>query len=107
MKDGHTVVNINSIGSTKKIMDGKFLELLSMVNKYKEIVENTKNIYDTESGTLYRMISIGYIELIEEYLNNDLKPFIDKLDDIKSIYIDECSAIAHSVHGGTKWKKII
>ena len=102
MREGFLTVDINSIGSTKKIMDEKHDELISMVNKYKEIVENTKNIYDTESGVLYRKIALGYIELVQNYLNNDLKPYIDRLDEIKSIYIDEYNAIAHSIQGGTE-----
>ena len=102
MKEGFLTVDINSIGTTKKIMDEKYNELISMINKYKEIVENTKNIYDTESGTLYRKIALGYIELVQKYINNDLKSYIDKLDEIRSVYIDEYNAIAHSIHGGTK-----
>lgn len=102
MKDGFLTVDITSISNTKKIMDEKFTDLLSMVNHYKDIIENTKNIYDTESATLYRKVALGYIELVQKYLNNELKPYIDKLDEIKNIYIDEYNAIANSVNGGTK-----
>ncbi len=83
-------------------MDGIYNELVSMINKYEETVENTKNIYETESGNLYRKIALGYIEFVQNYLNNDLKPYIGRLDEIKSVYIDEYNAIAYSIHGGTK-----
>lgn len=102
MREGFLTVDIGSIANTKKIMDEKYSELVSMVNKYKETIENSKNIYDTESATLYRKVAIGYIEIVEKYLNNEFKPYIDKLDEIKGIYTDEYNAIRKSIQGGTK-----
>ena len=102
MEKKFLIVDINSIGSTKKIMDGKFTELLAMIDKYKTMIENTKNIYDTESATLYRKVALEYIELVQKYLNNNLKPYIDKLDEIKGVYVDEYNAIASSINGGAK-----
>ena len=102
MKENVLTVDISSIATTKKIMDEKFAELLIMIDKYQTIIENSKNIFDTESATLYRKVSLSYIELVQKYLNNELKPFIDRLDEIKGIYIDEYNAIATSINGGTK-----
>ena len=99
MREGFLTVDINSIESTTKLMDDRFNELVNMISKYKEMIEDTKNIYDTESATIYRKIALGYIELIERYLNNDFKPYIDKLDEIRGIYIDEYNSISKSVGG--------
>ena len=102
MKEGFLTVDIGSIANTKKLMEDEFNELVSLINIYKTKIENSKNIYDTESGAMYRKIANGYVELVENYLNNDFKPYIDKLDEIKSIYIDEYNEILREVQGGTK-----
>lgn len=102
MKEGFLTVDIGSISNTKKLMDGKYNELLSLINKYKEIIENTQKIYDTESATLYRKVALGYIEIVQKYLINDFKPYIDRLDEIKSIYIDEYNAIAKDIQGAVR-----
>ena len=102
MKEGFLTVDIGSIANTKKIIDEKYSELVSMVNKYKDTIENSKNIYDTESASLYRKIAINYIEIVEKYLNNEFKPYVDRLDEIKSIYTDEYNAIRKSIQGGIK-----
>lgn len=102
MNDDVFNIDIFSIANTKKIMDEKCSELLSMINHYKDVVDNTKNIYDTESATLYRKIAFQYIELVQRYLNNDLKLYIDKLDEVREIYFDKYNAINDSVHGRTK-----
>ena len=95
-------VDINSIDKTKKIMEEKINELLSSIIKYKEIIDNTKNIYDTESAVLYRYVALGYIEMVEKYINNEFREYIDKLDDIKRTYIDEYNSILKNVRGDTK-----
>lgn len=102
MREGFLTVDIGSIANTKKIMDGKYNELVSMINNYKEKMEDTKKVYDTESATLYRKVVLNYIDLVEKYLNSDFKPYIDRLDEIKSIYTDEYNTIAREVRGGTK-----
>lgn len=100
MIDKNVVLEINSISNTKKQMDDKYNELISMMDKYKEMLEDTKNIYDTESATLYRKIGVSYVDLVEKYLNTEFKSFIDRLDEIKKVYQDEFNAISESVQGG-------
>ena len=99
MIEKNVILEINSISNTKKQIDDKYSELVSMINKYEEMIEDTKNIYDTESATLYRKIAVSYIDLVHKYLNNEFKPFIDKLDEIKNVYMDEFNAISESVQG--------
>lgn len=97
----NVVIDINSIANTKLKMDSECEKLIGMLNKYKTMFEETKAIYDTESATIYRKIADAYIDYVLKYINNDLKPFIGSLDDIKILYIDEISAIAKEV-GGTE-----
>ena len=52
--------------------------------------------------TLYRKVALGYIEILQKYLNNEFKPYIDRLDEIRNIYIDEYKAIEKSVKRGAK-----
>ena len=99
MDNKNIVIDINSILNTKTIMDNRYSELLSMINKYQDMIEETKAIYDTESATIYRAIAIKYIELIKNSLNNEFKPYIDKLNEIAKIYNSEYHAISESVGG--------
>lgn len=101
MNNTNVVVDIKSIASTKKMMDSDYTMLLDMFNKYKQMIEETKSIYDTESATLYRTVATGYLDLIEKYLNNDFKPYIDKLDEISNIYTNEFNAVSQSIGGET------
>ena len=96
------IVDIDSIISTKESMDGYYNELLSMINMFQEIIEDTQNIYYTESATLYRKIAINYIESVRNYINNDFKEFIDRIDEVKKIYIDEYNRMDSFVRGGTR-----
>lgn len=96
------IADIDSIISTKESMDGYYNELLSMINWFQEIIEDTQNIYYTESATLYRKIAINYIESFRNYINNDFKEFIDRIDEVKKIYIDEYNRMDSFVHGDTR-----
>ena len=96
------IADIDSIISTKESMDGYYNELLSMINMFQEIIEDTQNIYYTESATLYRKIAINYIESVRNYINNDFKEFIDRIDEVKKIYIDEYNRMDSFVRGGTR-----
>ena len=100
MVDKNIVLKISSISDTKKLIDENYNELVSMIDKYKGMIDDTKNVYDTESANLYRKIADAYIDLVKKYLNTDFKPFVDKLDEIKDIYLREYNTIFESIQGG-------
>ena len=102
MDNKNVVIDIKSIESTKKILDDNYTALLELISKYKEMVEDTKRIYDTESGTMYRTLAISYLELIERYLNNDFKPYIDRLDEINKSYMSVFNDVSQSIGGGSE-----
>ena len=102
MKNNILIVDTNTLEKTKKIMDKCYEELVTMINTYKKMIDDSKSVYDTESATIYRKIADGYAELILKYINNDFKPYIDGMDDIKNAYIVEYSAISKSIQGGNK-----
>ena len=93
--------DINSIELTKRKMDSTYTELMEMVDKYKEMIEDTEKIYSTESAIMYRNVAVIYVELIKKYLNRDFKEYINNLDSIKGLYTDLYSSIESSTNGGT------
>ena len=92
-------VEIETIDTTKKLMEEKYNELLDEFNNYKMMIENSQDIYDTESATIYRDIGMQYIDIGVKYLNNDLKPYIDALDTIKQIYTETHERLSNSTGG--------
>lgn len=101
MRKDVVLFDINNINDTKLKMDNNYNEIISSITKYKEMIEDTVNIYDTESGALYRKVAIAYANIVLRYLNNELKPHIDKLDEIKRIYLEEINAVSDSVGGNS------
>lgn len=93
-------VDIESITTTKRLMESEYDELLNEFNNYKTMIEETKNIYDTDSATKYREIGSLYSDIGIKYLNNNMKPYIDSLDDIKQIYMEIYNKESNSVNGG-------
>jgi len=99
MNNKNVVIDIKSITETKQLMDSECDKLVGLLNKYKTMFEETKNIYDTESATLYRTIATKYIDYVLDYVNNTFKPYLGNLDDIKKTYIDEITSISNDIGG--------
>ena len=97
--DMKVIAHTSNINATKNEMLNKYNELLSMLRKQKTSIEGTKNIYDTDSGLIYRKLASIYIDLMEKYLTSEFKPYIDKLTDIERIYMETITAVGNSVNG--------
>lgn len=93
-------VDVNSIKTTRESMNSDYNELMSMLQKYQRMIEDTKKVYDTESATLYRKIAIEYAKYVEYYLKNDFKEYVDKLAKIEEIYLNENALLESRIQGG-------
>ena len=93
-------VHVDSIKSTRNNINADYNELLSMIRKYQEMIEDTKKVYDTDSATLYRKIAIEYAKYVEYYLRNDFKEYVDKLAKIEEIYLNENALLESRIQGG-------
>lgn len=93
-------VHVDSIKSTRNNINADYNELLSMIRKYQEMIEDTKKVYDTDSATLYRKITIEYAKYVEYYLRNDFKEYVDKLAKIEEIYLNENALLESRIQGG-------
>ena len=102
MAEDRTYIDIKSLDSTKEMLVSECNELINMIDIYKEMFEETKKIYDTESATLFRKIASFYLNYIEKYINEEFKPLINNLDDIKQAYMELDSSLTIQDEGGTK-----
>ncbi len=78
--------DINDIKSKKTLADQKFDELSKSVVEFKKMIEETKMIYDTPSSKKYYVVAEHYLDIVISYLDNILKPYINKLDNIINSY---------------------
>lgn len=99
MNNKDIVIDVNSITKTNQLMNSECDKLIDQLNKYREMFDETKAIYDTESATLYRTIANKYIDYMIEYINNNFKAYVNKLNDINNIYKSEISALSEKIGG--------
>ncbi len=97
--DNSVVVDIKNLREKKKIIDEKYNELVEMFIKYQQMIEDTKQVYDTESAKYFRKIVKEYMEIAKIYLNNDFKLYIDKLDDIIEKYNTLSQDVFNNING--------
>ncbi len=102
MEQKFVKVNIESLVSTKKLIDASFSDLLSLLKRYKKMVDNTKKIYNTETGELYRKYTNAFLDCFEKYLNKYFKSHVDELNFIIKEYDDTYEFIEASTTGGNK-----
>ncbi len=98
MADKEIFVDVNNIRTTKKKIDDKYSELNEMFNHYKQMIEDTKNVYNTESATYFRDICAKYMDLNVSYLKNIFKEYVDSLDDICKIYENRIQNVSKRIN---------
>lgn len=98
--NGFIIANIESINKTKKMMDDYYNDLINILNKCQNLIEDSVAIYDTESATLFRKVGLSYIELMRKYINDDLKVYIDKLEFAQNTYLEEVNETSQTIGGG-------
>ena len=50
------------------------------------MIEDTKNIYDTESAKYFRNVALNYMDIVPIKFDSDFLVYVDSLDDIVSKY---------------------
>ena len=93
-------VDIENIKLKKQQIDEKYNELVEMFKNYQKMIENTKEVYDTESAKYFRTIASEYMKIALIYLNNDFKICADKLNDVIKIYSETNESINKMVNKG-------
>lgn len=102
MNNKNIYVNFQSMIEVKQKMDDGCNELISILNHCKQLFDETKRIYDTESGDMYRQAAIDYLKTIEEYINDNYRAYINYLDNIRKLYMDEVNKISISIGGNAE-----
>lgn len=92
-------VSNETIVSTKKRMLEETNELKSNLTKFLDNIDDTENIYNTDSATIYRRIAYIYIKSKLAYLN-EFDNLISKLDTAANTYDEVNNYIAKSVKVG-------
>ena len=65
----------------KKLIDEKYYELIDMFKNYDKMLDDTKEIYDTNSAKYFRNVASEYMNLSLVKLDQEFKSYIDKLND--------------------------
>ncbi len=81
-------VSISDISKRKDIINKHTDDLCSMIKKYQNMINETKEYYDTPSSNIFRLIASRYIDVVLLYINNDFKEYVNKLDVVTSSYGD-------------------
>ena len=72
-------VDINNLRNTKNSINNTYNELLIMFNKYKEMIEDTNTICDTEAANYFRSVAKEYMEYEIVNVNKEFTELQDKL----------------------------
>ncbi len=79
-------IKIDSVESVKKDM---LLELNNILEKYNyllSMVDDSKSLFDTNTGDYLRDKILENINEQKDYINNKFMPFVNKLDVVKDSY---------------------
>ncbi len=90
-------VDIDDLKNKKKMLDDKYNELVKMFQNYKEMIDGTKEIYDTESANYFRKVADEYMNIAITKLETDFKTYIDKLNNTINSYTEYNNLIASKV----------
>ena len=91
-------VDIIDLKDKKKMLDEKYDELVKMFQNYKEMIDETKEIYDTESANYFRKVADEYMNIALSKLETDFKVYLDKLNDTIKSYTEYNNLIASKVN---------
>ncbi len=93
-------IDINDLTNKRKLLDEKYNELVEMFKNYGKMLDETKEIYDTESANYFRKVSTEFLNLALVKLNTDFKGYIDKLDNTIKSYSEYSNMVKKQVEKG-------
>ena len=79
-------IGIDSIEQTKKDLLLKLDDIISKYNYILEMVEDSKNLFDSETAKYLREKIFENIKEQKWYINENFNPFINELDFVKEQY---------------------
>ncbi len=79
-------IGIDSIDQTKKDLLLKLDDITSKYDYILEMVEDSKNLFDSETAKYLREKIFDNVKEQKNYINNEFKPFINELDVVKEKY---------------------
>ena len=82
-------VNLESIESTLKILNGESDELEQTLTSSKNNIDESKTYYDTPSGDYFREKVDEYSDKELLFLKNNLKTSIEVLEQVLELYKEE------------------
>ena len=90
-------VDIDNLIEKKRIIDEKYNELVHLIKKYREMIVDTRDIFNTPAANLYQNISSQYIDLSLVRLDKRFKKSVDRLDNIIFEYKDFYYIVSNQV----------
>lgn len=90
-------LDMDDLIEKKKLIDEKYSELVGMLKNYKEMIENTEAVYDTNSAKYFRRVASEYMDYSFVKLEQEFKSYVDKLNKTITSYTDYSNLIASKV----------
>lgn len=77
-------------------------EIVSTIENARQIITDSKKVFDTPSATYFRKIVDDYIEQQKLFINNDIIPSTELLSNIIDLYDEEYNMELNCVKGDNK-----
>ena len=90
-------IDMNDLKEKKKLIDEKYSELVEMFKNYGRMIEETKEVYDTNSAKYFRRVASEYMDYSFAKLEQEFKSYVDKLNKTITSYTDYGNLIASKV----------
>ena len=93
-------VDMDDLINKRKMLGEKYLELVEMMKNYRQMLSDTKEIYDTGSANYFRKVADEYMNHALVKMEQEFKAYIDKLDGTINTYTEYNNLIAGKVEKG-------
>lgn len=90
-------LDMDDLVEKKKLIDVRYYELVEMFKNYQKMLEDTKEVYDTNSANYFRKVANEYMNYAVVKMEKEFKTYVDKLNDTIASYTDYGNLIASKV----------